>query len=91
MDKIYLRSDGAINTGRKIIDYLISLGGENTSNLIGTAALSEDGGGSFYYIDSTNKITYGYIAPEGYTPIDINHIFDINMPNFATVGVSKVG
>ena len=71
MNKISLQSDGTIETGKKIINYLETLGGVNLYKLSG-AGVRSVGSGAYYYIDSSNIIRSDYSIPNGQTLFDIN-------------------
>jgi hypothetical protein len=78
--KIYLKGDGSVETGRKIIKYLESLEGINREGLAGTGGV---GAVSGYYISNTT-IVYQPVPPN-YTFLDIN-----NLPNTTEEKVNLV-
>jgi hypothetical protein len=70
--KVYLQGDGTIETGKKIIDYLESLGGINLQRLSGYGGAVA--GRFVYYIYSiTNSIVYD-VPPDDYEYLDVNLI-----------------
>lgn len=70
--KVYLQGDGTEETGKKIIEYLESLGGINLQRLSGEG--TGLGGRFVYYIYSiTNSIVYD-VPPDDYEYLDVNLI-----------------
>lgn len=66
MKNICFKSDGTKETGEKIINTLISLGGVNYYTLEGTLR------GNVYYIDYNNVIKDANYIPNDYTLLDIH-------------------
>lgn len=65
MKNTAFKGDGTEETGKIIINILVSLGGINKLNI-------HDFGGFFYYIDSNNIITYSKKIPNNYFQVDID-------------------
>ena len=64
--KVTIKSDGTATHGRKIINYLISLGGVNKLGHAGSS------GGSYYYIsEASGNIVFSSGKPTGYTRITL--------------------
>jgi len=57
--KVAFRSDGTLETGKLIINYLTDMGGINNELFLG------NGQGSYYFI-SDSHICLSYILPDGY-------------------------
>ena len=73
-NKIAFRSDASSETGKKIIDTLIELGGINKNNLAGSDSMC-----GMYYIGSDNIITGCYdFLPIDYTLKDINNYLTLS-------------
>jgi hypothetical protein len=60
MKKVAYKGDRNVETGKKIIDKLEILGGENEEQFMGF-------GDGYYYIGEDNVISIGYKLPDGYT------------------------
>lgn len=78
MEKICIRNKYKISDpnfysyGKRIIDYLISIGGNNKHNWTGVNSMD------YYYICNDGIIMYNDKRPKRYTPIDLDDLDDLN-------------
>ena len=71
-NKVCFKGDGTDNTGIKIIDELIRLGGKNPSDYSGTSS-------GRYYINDKGNVDLEYAIPQGYKLVSLNK--EIKMKN----------
>jgi hypothetical protein len=75
-NKVCFKADGTDETGIKIINELIRLGGKNPSDYYGISS------GRYYYINDKGNVDLEYDIPKGYTLTELTkEIKEINMKN----------
>jgi hypothetical protein len=81
-NKVCFKSDGTDNTGIKIINELIRLGGKNVGKYDGNSD------GRYYYINDKGNVDLEYAIPQGYELVSLNK--EIKMKNRILTPVNAI-
>jgi hypothetical protein len=87
-NRVCFKADGTDETGVKIINELIRLGGKNPSDYYGTS------NNRYYYINDKGNVDLEYAIPEGYTLTELPSEVKLNINNkvcFKSDGTDKTG